>query len=198
MTMINKMMKAAQVVAEVAAPVAKEIAKATTKAAEAGMKVAKAEFQKRYQTTDEAVVAMLREEIEKHDFYGYSVSIEERPDAVDAHNANCGSNPLGGICGLTDPVGHRVMFYYSNLEKVMNTLFFLNWKKMVKNVVRHENRHVQQFTYMRTHGGEEAVGRAMLNEAFSIYGLSPLERDAMDYQGGKENDLDKVCSQFIR
>ena len=198
MTMINKMMKAAQVVVEVATPMAKKATKVATKAAEAGMKVAKTEFQKRYQTTDEAVVAMLREEILKHDFLGYEVIVEERPASEDARNANCGSNPLGGICGLTDPVGHRVMFYYSNLKGVMNTMFFLNWKKMAANVVRHENRHCQQFTYLRTHGGEDAVGRAMLNEAFSIYGLSTLERDAMDYQSGKENDLSKVCYQFLR
>lgn len=191
MEMVKKMVK-------VAAPVAEEATKVATKAAKAGARLAKDEFQKRYQTTDDAVVAMLREEIEKHDFYGYKVIIEERPDKVDAHNANCGSNPLGGICGLTDPVGHRVMFYYSNLKGVMNTMFFLNWKKMAANVIRHENRHCQQFTWLRTHGGEDAVGRAMLNEAFSIYGLSPLERDAMDYQSGKENDLSKVCSQFLR
>ena len=196
--MTNKMMEMVNKMMVVATPIAKKAAEAAVKAADAGMKTAKAEFNKRYQTTDEAVKDMLLEEIKKYDFYGYKVVVEERPASADAHNANCGSNPLGGICGLTDPTGKRVMFYYSSLKGVMNTLFFLNWRKMVKNVVRHENRHCQQFTYLRTHGGEDAVGRAMLNEAFSIYGLSPLERDAMDYQSGKENDLSKVCSQFLR
>lgn len=164
------------------------------------MEVFKELFNKYLQVSDEEVVEMVTELTHLMEWMGYEVTIETEPDAETKAGANVTeelAKYIGGIAGITKPFEKKVTFYIGNLKKALNFFFFLNSRKLVKACVRHENRHVQQFEYLREIGGEWSVQKAMFNERFSLYGTSPLEKDALDYQSGKVNNLDEVMISYL-
>ena len=68
-------------------------------------------------------------------------------------------------------------------------------KRLVKMCVIHELRHAEQFTYLRNHS--YSVIAALNNENTTIYGLGPLESDAMLTQIGKGTSIEEAMSCFF-
>ncbi len=145
----------------------------------------------KHQVTEAEVEHALRVEIEGMDWHGYTVSIESTITDEAAERTNCGKNPFG-IQGVTNAMNKEVVFYTADIAKLVNAVPMLTLSKAI-TTVRHENRHVQQFCWLQQHG---LLERALMNEVFSLYGSSTLEKDAVRYQKGKEDDLNTVLSEY--
>ena len=91
-----------------------------------------------------------------------------------------------------------MIFYIIALVKACNVLWFVPSRQIIRSFIRHEHRHVQQFERLRELGGEEALGRAMFDEMFTLfYGTSKLEKDAFKYQFGRIQELDEVLAEYV-
>lgn len=133
------------------------------------------------------------------DWHGYKVLIEESiPEEVLA-KSNAGGIPMEMasmmIGGMTVYENKTVTFYSDCIRQGAAMCIWKTEEELAEQIVRHENRHVQQYTWLEAHG---AVKKAMLDEMFSIYGQSVLEQDAYRYQKGSkyEDDLDVVLAKY--
>lgn len=141
----------------------------------------------------------LEKAIASMDWHGYTVSIEEViPEEVLA-KSNAGGIPMEMasmmIGGITVYDKKTVTFYSDCIRHGAAMCIWKTEKALAEQIVRHENRHVQQYTWLEAHG---SFDRAMMDEVFSIYGQSVLEKDAYRYQKGSkyEDDLDVVLAKY--
>lgn len=141
----------------------------------------------------------LEKAIASMDWHGYAVSIEESvPEEVIAKsNAGCIPMEMASmmIGGMTVYDKKTVTFYADCIRQGAARCPWKTETALAEQIARHENRHVQQYTWLEARG---AIGNAMLDEMFSIYGHSVLEKDAYRYQKGSkyEDDLDVVLARY--
>ena len=190
--------RALEVVADVTVETGKITVEKIVSGSEVVIKVATEKFKKHALTTPHEALSLLKEEIGKLDWMGYETEIHDAPDEYVKKHINAGSDSAKGLIGATDAVNYRVIFYIIALVKACNMLWFVPNRQIIRSFVRHEHRHVQQFERMRELGGEEAVGKAMFDEMFTLfYGTSRLEKDAFKYQFGRVQELDEVVAEYV-
>lgn len=133
------------------------------------------------------------------DWHGYKVLIEENVPEEVLQRSNAGCIPMEMaammIGGMTVYENKTVTFYSDCIRQGAARCPWKTEAALAEQIVRHENRHVQQYTWLEA---RSAIGSAMLDEMFSIYGHSVLEKDAYRYQKGSkyEDDLDVVLAKY--
>lgn len=179
---------------------------------------------KKFIVTEEMVAEYLVEEIKKLDWKGFSVYLKNEPDFYTSLNLIGKGAGAFGVGGTTTLEILTVEFYVkSNYENLINskfTQFFLGdslaskifrkifyrtsdpkevFKKMVKAMVMHENRHCQQYFWMLNNQDKIDIREIMEAERNSIYGAGAMEYDANRYQSkGKDIPFEKVFKKFLK
>ena len=167
--------------------------------------------------TEKEIVEALNKEIQEYDWTGYSVEIGHmNPWMAISFIID---NPMGAVHSK-EP---KVQFYPENIVKnindnpVINLLLgnsiggkiarfinkifgYISSKEeavnyAVRNIVRHEHRHVQQYIFLREIGLDP---EAILKNAESLpYMERPLEKDAYSYAEGKEVPIKEALAMYI-
>lgn len=115
-------------------------------------------------------------------------------------NPNVASTILGCF-GLSDDDKPSVQFY---TKQIMEEWFrnnanilrlYSSMEKWVQFIVRHEFRHYQQYLHFKSAGLK--WDDVMKTEATFKEGESPLEKDALAYANGVDNDIEKLVDKFL-
>lgn len=176
--------------------------------------------------TMESLKAIFVEEINNiQDWGGYNVVLKDEPSFLDSLMAlGKGAGASGvGIGGMTKPDFKLVEFcIQSNLEsiksgigkvvlgdsfisKMLRLLIYKTTdaekalRKMVRQLVQHENRHVHQFNWLMQHPEIVDFMEVIEAEKKSLYGMGALEKDAYRFQRNEKHvPFEKVFKKFLK
>lgn len=121
-------------------------------------------------------VKAFRKEIERLDWHGYTVEITAVPSASLAGNSNAGMLLGMGASAMTCPLEKKVYFFWANIIANAVTPCIEKFGADPVETVRHENRHVQQFS----------AGLSLAAGHEGSYWENALEVDARNWASGKE------------
>ena len=172
----------------------------------------------------ESLKAIFVEEINNiQDWGGYNVVLKEEPSFLDSLMAIGKGAGAGGIGGITKPDYKIVEFCIkTNLEsiesglgkvvlgdsfisKMIRLLIYKTTdaekalRKMVRQLVQHENRHVHQFNWLMEHPEIVDLMEVVNAEKKSLYGMGALEKDACRFQRNEKHvPFEKVFKKFLK
>ena len=144
-------------------------------------------------TYEPSLDELLKREIERYPFQKCQVGILEE-------NPNTSSTVLGCF-GLTDEGEPSVQFYTKQImeEWDRNNAEILrkysSMEKWVQFIVRHEFRHYRQYIHFINAG--LIWDDVMKTEDTFKEGESPLEKDALAYANGVDNDIELLVKKYL-
>ena len=136
---------------------------------------------------------VLQREIERYPLQNCEIGILKE-------NPNTNSTTLGCF-GLTEDGKPSVQFYTKSImeEWSRNNAQILrrysSLEKWAQFIVRHEFRHYKQYLQFKSAG--LIWDDVMKTEATFKEGESPLEKDALSFANGVDNDLEKLVEKFL-
>ena len=177
---------------------------------------------KKINVTKEEIIAIMKEEAALLDWGGREIDFDAKlnPFAALYYIFN---KPMGMVCAnsnvvqlfpenlieniegnpalvtaLSDNIGGKVIRFINRItgnpgskEEIL--------RKIIKNIVVHENRHCQQYDFLASKGYDvnslvELVQKE--NETYS-YEKRPLENDAIEYSLGKVRPLNEALAMYL-
>lgn len=122
----------------------------------------------------------------------------------------CDGIPQNGFFGETTTTEQGssdcVVLYYSTFADKWWTLGLLDWREAVRQIIRHEFRHVRQIIELRRRGGSCYVQKALeahMRVNMFNYKKDPMEEDAYANQAFPPSDqseigpaVDKIVANF--
>lgn len=171
--------------------------------------------------TVEEVRNILEEEVYSMDWGGRLIDLDGRPPLW----ASISFMFDGGVLGFAYSDSPKVDFYPHKISEALSenqalaALLLPNWfgkvlrfinricgypcerdgliRETIKHIIKHENRHAQQYDFLRAHGLDPNEITLKENENKSYENRS-FEKDAEDFANGKINDMSIVFAQYLK